>query len=73
MDVLSDLPYLVTRRKKAYATFEPIRNVYEAACLPHGRSVVSPSGRWPRHFPPTCSYSSRSRQASSIGSSVFYF
>jgi hypothetical protein len=28
MDVLSDLPYLFTRRKKAYATFEPIRNVY---------------------------------------------
>jgi len=43
------------------------------ACLPHGRSVVSPSGRWPRHFPPNCSYLSRSRQASSIGPSVFYF
>jgi len=28
MNVLSDLPYSVTRRKKAYATFEPIRNVY---------------------------------------------
>jgi len=71
--MLSDLPYLVTRRKKAYATFEPIHKVDETACLPHGRSVVSPSGRWARHFPPTCSYLSRSRQASSNGSSVFYF